>query len=159
MSHAKKVMSILLMSAWFMGHAWAETASTPVSAATPTATAPVAVAPSANPPLIQNVPVNPHDANAKAPVLSNAQLIAKHKQELDAQQQRLTALEQANQLALSQNQALQLKNDNLGVQIQVLQSERSSQMFIYGAVTIAVGGLVGFLIGMFIFTRNQRRRF
>ena len=47
-------------------------------------------------------------------------------------------------LNLAQNQELQLKNDNLGVQVQVLQSERSAQMFLYGAATLAVGVLLGF---------------
>ncbi len=49
--------------------------------------------------------------------------------------------------ALAQNQELQLKNDSLGVQVQVLQSERSAQMFLYGASTLGVGVLLGFLIG------------
>ncbi|WP_221175087.1 hypothetical protein, partial [Staphylococcus aureus] len=51
------------------------------------------------------------------------------------QASRLKQLEHANLEALAQNQELQLKNDNLSVQVQVLQSERSAQMFLYGAVT------------------------
>ena len=59
---------------------------------------------------------------------------------------RLQQLEKANLDALAQNQELQLKNDSLAVQVQVLQSERSAQMFLYGAATLAVGVLMGFLI-------------
>ena len=71
--------------------------------------------------------------------------------------QRLEQLEKANLEALSQNQELQLKNDNLGVQVQVLQSERSAQMFLYGAATIAVGIFVGFLIASYIYTKRRRQ--
>lgn len=129
--------------------------STPVPAPTANPTSPT------TPPLMQHtVPTDANNSNHKTgQALTPAQIQQKHKQELDAKQQRLTALELANQQALSQNQELQLKNDNLIVQIQVLQSERSAQMFIYGAITIAIGAAIGFLIGMFIFTRNQRRRF
>ena len=70
---------------------------------------------------------------------------------------RLEQLEKANLEALSQNQELQLKNDNLGVQVQVLQSERSAQMFLYGAATIAVGIFVGFLIASYIYTKRRRQ--
>ena len=79
----------------------------------------------------------------------------KHKQELAEQQKRLALLEQANQAALAQNQELQLKNDNLTVQVQVLQSERSAQMFIYGAVTFAIGTLIGLIIYSMIYTRRR----
>ncbi|HCU76566.1 MAG TPA: hypothetical protein DGS69_14555, partial [Acinetobacter baumannii] len=65
-----------------------------------------------------------------------AEQIAKNKQQQDAkikalvqdQASRLKQLEHANLEALAQNQELQLKNDNLSVQVQVLQSERSAQM-------------------------------
>ena len=57
---------------------------------------------------------------------------------------------------LAQNQELQLKNDNLTVQVQVLQSERSAQMFLYGAMTIAVGVILGFFIASYVY--NKRRR-
>ena len=66
-------------------------------------------------------------------------------------------LEKANLEALSQNQELQLKNDNLGVQVQVLQSERSAQMFLYGAATLAVGVLLGFLIASYVYTKRRRQ--
>ncbi len=70
---------------------------------------------------------------------------------------RLQQLEQANLDALAQNQELQLKNDNLGVQVQVLQSERSAQMFLYGAATLAVGVLLGFLIASYVYTKRRRQ--
>ena len=73
------------------------------------------------------------------------------------QANRLQQLEKANLDALAQNQELQLKNDNLGVQVQVLQSERSAQMFLYGAATIAVGVFVGFLIASYIYTKRRRQ--
>lgn len=56
-----------------------------------------------------------------------------------------------------QNQELQLKNDNLSVQVQVLQSERSAQMFLYGAVTLAGGVLLGFFIASYIHTKRRRQ--
>ena len=65
--------------------------------------------------------------------------------------------ESANLEALSQNQELQLKNDNLTVQVQVLQSERSAQMFLYGAMTIAVGVILGFFIASYVHTKRRRQ--
>lgn len=73
------------------------------------------------------------------------------------QANRLKQLENANLEALSQNQELQLKNDNLTVQIQVLQSERSAQMFLYGAMTIAVGVILGFFIASYVYTKRRRQ--
>ena len=94
-----------------------------------------------------------------------AEQIAKNKALQDAkvkalvkdQATRLQQLEKANLDALSQNQELQLKNDSLGVQVQVLQSERSAQMFLYGAATIAVGVLLGFLIASYVYTKRRRQ--
>lgn len=82
---------------------------------------------------------------------------AKVKALVKDQATRLQQLEKANLEALSQNQELQLKNDNLGVQVQVLQSEQSAQMFLYGAATIAVGVLLGFLIASYIYTKRRRQ--
>ncbi len=70
---------------------------------------------------------------------------------------RLEQLEQANQDALARNQELQLMNDSLTVQVQVLQSERSAQMFLYGAVTLGLGAFIGFLLANFILSKNKRR--
>lgn len=94
-----------------------------------------------------------------------AEQMAKDKSSQDAkvkalvkdQATRLQQLEKANLEALSQNQELQLKNDNLGVQVQVLQSEASAQMFLYGAATIAVGVLLGFLIASYVYTKRRRQ--
>lgn len=94
-----------------------------------------------------------------------AEQIAKEKASQDAkvkamvkdQATRLQQLEKANLDALTQNQELQLKNDNLGVQVQVLQSEQSAQMFLYGAATIAVGVMLGFLIASYIYTKRRRQ--
>lgn len=94
-----------------------------------------------------------------------AEQIAKQKAMNDAkvkalvkdQETRLQQLEKANLDALAQNQELQLKNDNLGVQIEVLQSERSAQMFIYGAATIGVGIFCGFLMASYIYTKRRRQ--
>lgn len=110
-------------------------------------------------------------ANAQTPVTAEdnkpltAEQIAKQKAAAEAkvkalvkdQATRLQQLEKANLDALAQNQELQLKNDNLGVQVQVLQSERSAQMFLYGAATIAVGIFFGFLIASYIYTKRRRQ--
>lgn len=130
----------------------------------------------------ESQPTQPHKpsiipavAGANAIVQNQAQLkenkpltaeqIVKEKASQDAkvkalvkdQATRLQQLEKANLEALTQNQELQLKNDNLGVQVQVLQSEQSAQMFLYGAATIAVGVLLGFLIASYIYTKRRRQ--
>lgn len=94
-----------------------------------------------------------------------AEQLVKNKQQQDAkikalvqdQASRLKQLEHANLEALAQNQELQLKNDSLSVQVQVLQSERSAQMFLYGAVTLAGGVLLGFFIASYIHTKRRRQ--
>ncbi|WP_343579365.1 hypothetical protein [Acinetobacter sp.] len=130
-----------------------------VEPATPTA-APTAVAP-ATPAKTTTTP-NP-TATAAKPL--TAEQIVKAKQQQDAkikamiqdQASRLKQLEHANLEALAQNQELQLKNDNLTVQVQVLQSERSAQMFLYGAMTIAVGVILGFFIASYVYTKRRRQ--
>lgn len=72
------------------------------------------------------------------------------------QTKRLDELEVANRTALTRNQSLQLENDNLSVQVKVLQSERGAQMFIYGAVAILVGALIGYLIASNVLRRTRR---
>lgn len=97
--------------------------------------------------------------------LLTAEQMAKQKLQQDArakalvkdQEARLQQLEKANLEALAQNQELQLKNDSLGVQVQVLQSERSAQMFLYGATTLAVGVLLGFLLASYVYTKRRRQ--
>lgn len=78
-------------------------------------------------------------------------------QQIQQNAARLAQLEQANQNALARNQELQLINDNLTVQVQVLQSERSAQMFLYGAATLAVGAFIGFLLANYISSKRTRR--
>lgn len=82
---------------------------------------------------------------------------AKVKAMVKDQTSRLEQLEKANLDALAQNQELQLKSDSLAVQVQVLQSESSAQMFLYGAATLAVGVLLGFLIASYIYTKRRRQ--
>ncbi len=110
-------------------------------------------------------PTTPPTGASKTPSpAKNSADAAKSKLQQDAeikalvkdQQTRLQQLERANLEALAQNQELQLKNDNLGVQLQVLQSERSAQMFLYGAVTMVVGVILGFVLAGYIY--NKRRR-
>jgi predicted hotdog family 3-hydroxylacyl-ACP dehydratase len=106
-----------------------------------------------------NTPVS---ANAKAqkPATTPAQAVAGVQAHLQAELQkqaiRLGQLESANREALTQNQTLQLENDNLAVQVKVLQGERSAQMFLYGAATIAVGAVLGFLWASAMQRRNRR---
>ena len=88
---------------------------------------------------------------------NKAQQDAKVKALVKDQATRLQQLEKANLEASAQNQELQLRNDNLGVQVQVLQSERSAQMFLYGAATLAVGVLLGFLIASYVYTKRRRQ--
>ena len=143
----------------FSSTAWAVTETIP--AVTPSQQAPVA-------PVTANAiaPTNTVTANASPTAKPlTAEQIAKQKATAEAnvkalvkdQATRLEQLEKANLEALSQNQELQLKNDNLGVQVQVLQSERSAQMFLYVAATIAVGIFVGFLIASYIYTKRRRQ--
>ena len=115
------------------------------------------------PTVLQAKPSSTNTTSTTAKPLT-AEQIAKAKQQQEAkvkalvqdQANRLKQLENANLEALSQNQELQLKNDNLTVQVQVLQSERSAQMFLYGAMTIAVGVILGFFIASYVY--NKRRR-
>lgn len=88
---------------------------------------------------------------------SKAQQEAALKVLMKEQNLRLQQLEAANLDALAQNQTLQLKNDNLNVQLQVLQSERSAQMFLYGAATLGIGVLLGFLIASYIYSKRRRQ--
>lgn len=126
------------------------------------APAPAAVAPATPAKTTATTPTNPAATAAKS---LTAEQIAKAKQQQDAkikamiqdQASRLKQLEHANLEALAQNQELQLKNDNLTVQVQVLQSERSAQMFLYGAMTIAVGVILGFFIASYVYTKRRRQ--
>lgn len=163
------VVTSLLGLSLLSSMAWAvETAPAPsVASSVPATTAaPVQVQGSTTQPKI--IPavatVSPTGQPQEAKPLTAEQL-AKNKALQDAkvkalvkdQASRLAQLEKANLDALAQNQELQLKNDSLGVQVQVLQSERSAQMFLYGAATIAVGVLLGFLIASYVYTKRRRQ--
>ena len=133
--------------------------SSSVWAVEPTSPPPTAVQPK------PSVTATATNATGTAAKPLTAEQIAKAKQQQEAkvkalvqdQANRLKQLENANLEALSQNQELQLKNDNLTVQVQVLQSERSAQMFLYGAMTIAVGVILGFFIANYVHTKRRRQ--
>ena len=159
------VQSFIALTLVCSSLSWAEPTANPTATQSPTASTPVAAAHKPN--------ILPAGAATNAQVQGQAQenkpltaeQIVKEKASQDAkvkalvkdQATRLQQLEKANLEALSQNQELQLKNDNLGVQVQVLQSEQSAQMFLYGAATIAVGVLLGFLIASYIYTKRRRQ--
>lgn len=160
------LLSLLLLSS----STWAVETATQPQAAAPTGTT-ATVPPTTQKPApptqpTANKPAVVAKPNQPAPImeLTPAQ-IAQKKAEEDArikalvknQLTRMQQLEKANLDALAQNQALQLKNDNLNVQVQVLQSERSAQIFMYGAATMGVGVLIGFLISSYIYTRRRRQ--
>ena len=133
--------------------AWAVSPqTTTVVAATATTTA---AATNPAPPSTVVEPTQPLTAEqiAKEKLLQEAKVKAMVKD----QSSRLAQLEKANLDALAQNQELQLKSDNLAVQVQVLQSESSAQMFLYGAATLAVGVVLGFLIASYIYTNRRRQ--
>lgn len=148
------VLKSVLALCLFSSPAWAVEPATPA--------APAANTTPVQPNATTAAPINATTAVAKP---LTAEQIAKAKQQQDAkvkamiqdQASRLKQLEHANLEALSQNQELQLKNDNLTVQVQVLQSERSAQMFLYGAMTIAVGVILGFLIASYVHTKRRRQ--
>jgi len=168
------VVSSLLGFSLICSTAWAvESAPAPTPAVAPAAQATTATPPPQTTPqtLPANkpgtVPATKLDANG-LPLETKpltAEQIARNKAVQDAkvkalvkdQATRLQQLEKANLDALAQNQELQLKNDSLGVQVQVLQSERSAQMFLYGAAMIAVGVLLGFLIASYVYTKRRRQ--
>ncbi|OTG94345.1 hypothetical protein [Acinetobacter sp. ANC 3832] len=166
------VVKSLLGLSLICSSAWAEPPSqnsAPAVQAT-TATAPANPnQPALKPSIISAVAGANVSNHAQAQAQENkpltAEQIAKEKVSQEAkvkalvkdQATRLQQLEKANLEALSQNQELQLKNDSLGVQVQVLQSEASAQMFLYGAATIAVGVLLGFLIASYVYTKRRRQ--
>jgi hypothetical protein len=159
------VISSLLGLSFFCCSVWAVEPAA-VAAAPQGITTPPVQTLAANKP--QSIPetaaVNPNGLVQQVAPLTAEQLAknkalqeAKVKALVKDQATRLQQLEKANLDALSQNQELQLKNDNLGVQVQVLQSERSAQMFLYGATTIALGVLLGFLIASYVYTKRRRQ--
>lgn len=133
-----------------------EPAATP---ATPPPSAPAtqAAKPAPTAPTVVKTATTNQPLTAEQLVKNKQQQDAKIKALVQDQASRLKQLEHANLEALAQNQELQLKNDSLSVQVQVLQSERSAQMFLYGAVTLAGGVLLGFFISSYIHTKRRRQ--
>lgn len=168
----KSFIGLMLISSF----TWAEPAqqqTTPVAAPqTTTATAPPttpvqqqvykpailpAVAGANSAALQQSETQNNKPLTAEQIVREKAAQDAKVKAMVKDQATRLQQLEKANLEALSQNQELQLRTDSLGVQVQVLQSEQGAQMFLYGAATIIVGVVLGFLIASYVYTKRRRQ--
>lgn len=142
------ILPLLCSTAWAVEPTAAQPQSTP-----PTTAAPAPK--TAN--TITDPSITTKPLTAEQIALAKAEQDTKIKAMVKDQASRLKQLEQANLDALSQNQELQLKNDSLAVQIQVLQSERSAQMFLYGGATIAVGVLLGFLLASYIYSKRRRQ--
>lgn len=65
-------------------------------------------------------------------------------------------LSAANQELLSRNAQLQRDVNDLETRVNVLINERSGQLFMYGAVTVAVSLFLGVLLGGFVFGKRGR---
>ncbi|GAC1376582.1 MAG: hypothetical protein NVS3B3_15780 [Aquirhabdus sp.] len=132
------------------------------SFAAPAVNAPVAPAPTTQATTVKvgtaaapaTTTATPAEPVVKPPTLET--LYANLSKQSKIQTKRLDELEVANRDALTRNQTLQLENDNLSVQVKVLQSDRGAQMFIYGAVAILVGALIGYLVASNFLRRTRR---
>ena len=62
----------------------------------------------------------------------------------------------ANQQLLAKNAELQNQVDSLNTQVKVLVNERSGQIFIYGAVTALLSGILGIALGWLVAGRKGR---
>ncbi len=105
-----------------------------------------------------NTPSPPAVAPSNRPMTAQQYIQQQHelRQDIKTMQLQVDQISEAHQVAIAQNQALQMANDNLSVQVKVLQSEQSAQMFLYGAATISIGGVMGLVLGS-IMARRQRR--
>ena len=65
-------------------------------------------------------------------------------------------LSEANQQLLSRNAQLQRDVNDLETQVNVLVNERSGHLFMYGAMTVIAGILVGIFIGWLVFAYRER---
>jgi hypothetical protein len=137
------LMGVMLLALMSSG-AYAAPASAP--AATATSGKPAATPAATAKPAVAAAPARP----------SMETQIANLSKQVSGQATRLGQLEAANQEALAKNQTLQLENDNLKVQVKVLQSDRGAQMFIYGAVAILIGALIGYICANYFSRRNRR---
>lgn len=122
----------------------------PAAAATPAAPAPAAAAAAAAP-AATVVPGQAAHADALAPVapvpLTPEQ---RRQQELLVNAERI---DQANRELLAKNQELQLQNENLGMQINVIRHDKSSDGIWKGALAV----IAGFLLGWFFATSSRRK--
>lgn len=151
----KKLMPRLMLSVLFS--CTLSTSVWAVEQATPAATAQNTTTQAANRSTNTTATTATTASNTTPNKALTAEQLAKEKALIKDQNQRLQLLEKANLEALSQNQELQLQNDSLTVQVQVLQSESSAQMFLYGAATIVVGVILGFFIASYIYTKRRRQ--
>lgn len=137
--------ALLLLSSLVMA------TNSPQSTSNAPASSPIAINPAQH-----SAPSLRQPGSSSPPPTALSQLQAQHQQQLSLQQKRMAQLEQANQEALAQNQTLQLMNNSLSVQVKVLQSERSAQMFLYGAATLGAGSILGIIIYHLIYARRRR---
>ncbi|SDC27048.1 hypothetical protein [Acinetobacter boissieri] len=129
-----------------------------IQPAQPTATAPANASSVTAVPTVKKGPAPLVEPNSPAQLAQKrAEDDLKIKALVKNQEVRMQQLEKANLDALAHNQELQLKNDNLGVQVQVLQSERTAQLFMYGAATLGVGVILGFILAGYIYTKRRRQ--
>lgn len=159
MIHATKKIAAVMTTliTLHIGQSFAAPAvNTPVAPATTTQTTTIKVGTAAAPAATTTNPAAPAVVAQviKPPTLET--LYANISKQSKIQTKRLDELEVANRDALTRNQTLQLENDNLSVQVKVLQSDRGAQMFIYGAVAILVGALIGYMIASNFLRRTRR---
>lgn len=88
-----------------------------------------------------STPANPHDPNA--PTLMQA-----HAPSFDE-------LSRANEELLAKNAELSRQVSSLTTQTNVLVSERSGQLFMYGALVAGVSFFVGLMLGRLLFRRDR----
>ena len=112
------------------------------------------VAPQPNTPFNEINPQSPNQQQANPSetgnALENPNSLASEMQPSDSD------LSAANQELLSRNAQLQRDVNDLETRVNVLINERSGQLFMYGAVTVAVSLFLGVLLGGFIFSRRDR---
>lgn len=108
----------------------------PAAPATPGVAAPgQAVAPEAGAPVAPPAPPTP-EQRRQLELLANAERI-----------------DRANRELLAKNQELQLQNENLGMQINVIRHDKSSEGIWKGALAV----IAGFLLGWFFATGSRRK--
>lgn len=112
------------------------------------------VAPQPNTPFNEINPQSPNQQEANSGdtpnALENPNSLASGMQPSDSE------LSAANQELLSRNAQLQRDVNDLETRVNVLINERSGQLFMYGAVTVAVSLCLGIVLGGFIFSRRGR---